>query len=104
MICPHCGHAKSTCVDSRDRGGDRCRRHRCLACHYRWSTVEQPRVAYSGEDAVNHVTVSASRKDHLLTIRIGPVTRAAFGYEEYRDLTLRLRSMARYLGWPDEQA
>jgi transcriptional regulator NrdR family protein len=36
MNCPNCHHRKSRIVDTRSRR----RRHECLACHTRWSTVE----------------------------------------------------------------
>lgn len=41
MICPDCGSRDLYCVDSREmRGNKRRRRHRCLNCDYRFSTIE----------------------------------------------------------------
>jgi transcriptional regulator NrdR family protein len=37
MNCPNCHHRKSRIVDTRSRR----RRHECLNCRTRWSTVEQ---------------------------------------------------------------
>ena len=41
MICPVCGSGDLYCIDSREmRGNKRRRRHRCVSCDYRFSTVE----------------------------------------------------------------
>lgn len=41
MICPECGSSNLYCIDSREmRGNKRRRRHRCLDCDYRFTTVE----------------------------------------------------------------
>lgn len=41
MICPACSSTNLYCIDSREmRGNKRRRRHECLDCHYRFTTVE----------------------------------------------------------------
>lgn len=41
MICPECGSTNLYCIDSREmRGNKRRRRHKCLDCDYRFTTVE----------------------------------------------------------------
>lgn len=41
MICPACGSRNLYCIDSREmRGNKRRRRHQCLSCDYRVSTIE----------------------------------------------------------------
>lgn len=41
MICPACSSTNLYCIDSREmRGNKRRRRHECLDCDYRFTTVE----------------------------------------------------------------
>nr|DAD57984.1 MAG TPA: dehydrogenase accessory protein [Caudoviricetes sp.] len=41
MTCPACDSRDLYCIDSRGmRGNKRRRRHKCLSCDYRFSTVE----------------------------------------------------------------
>lgn len=41
MICPACGSSNLYCIDSREmRGNKRRRRHKCLDCDCRFTTVE----------------------------------------------------------------
>ena len=35
-----CDHRRSRCVDTRKKHGERVRRHKCIDCGHRWSTVE----------------------------------------------------------------
>lgn len=40
MKCPMCGSDNITTVDSRSDYDSIARRKKCLACNYRWSTIE----------------------------------------------------------------
>lgn len=41
MTCPACNSRDLYCIDSREmRGNKRRRRHRCLRCDYRFTTIE----------------------------------------------------------------
>lgn len=41
MICPTCNSNNLYCIDSRDvRGNKRRRRHECLDCEHRFTTIE----------------------------------------------------------------
>ena len=40
MLCPDCGCEITAVIDSRKRGGMCRRRHKCLECNCRFSTME----------------------------------------------------------------
>ena len=40
MLCPKCKSENVTCIDSRPSGDSTRRRRMCLACKYRFSTME----------------------------------------------------------------
>ncbi len=39
-MCPKCGSMQSRCLDSRQVGRTRYRRHECLSCDHRYNTKE----------------------------------------------------------------
>lgn len=56
ILCPHCGHPETPCVDSRPReDGTRARRYKCAACSKTFGTMEKVRDQWMPQIAKYHV-------------------------------------------------